>query len=57
MAQPVGVWWRPRLMSRRRLIAATRVWSCCRFGFMPRYRSFRFPLATTQAMIRSTDGR
>ena len=29
MAQPVGVWCRPRLMSRRRLIAAARVWICC----------------------------
>ncbi len=47
MAQPVGVRCRPRLMSRRRLIAAARVWSCCWFGWAPRYRSFRWPLATT----------
>ena len=32
MAQPVGVWCRPRLRSRRRLMAAARVWSCCRLG-------------------------
>ena len=44
-------------MRRRRLIPAIRVWSCCRLGRMPRYLSFRFPLATIQEMIRSTDGR
>ena len=30
------------------MMAAARVWSCCRFGWVPRYRSFRWPLATTQ---------
>ena len=51
IAQLCPLWMRPRLTSRRRLIAATRRLSCARFFSTPRYLTRRCPLVTIHAIL------